>query len=524
MEALNFTDYAGNFLTPNPAKVSLTVTSNVNAPTVTAVTVVRDNLIEVTFDKAMAPGTLSNSTIKLLDGNFADLAPLNITAVTAKTGNKTFQIALDDAPALPFNNGVFNGTFVFTDSITDSVGNKLSTTNRSVSVTRDVTGPTVASVKHVKASSTPGATYGGVSLATGVVVVQLNEAVTKGTLAGLKLIDNNGADVTTAYIDAAQVTAAMVNVDDATEVVIPLKAVVPTTLTSFTLRLPASAALDKSLNTNGSTAAVNTFVTVPGTGATSDTLAPNATAVAVAAGNELQIAVTEVNSLNASTVLDLNNYRLDGAPLPAGTYATVTGTTPNFTINLFLPAGSISQSRNYSVNVSGIKDAAGNTMTTKAFNTVALVDDVKPELKTATLNANGTLTLGYSEALSAVIAASDLAVTVNGKKVATSEVAVAAGTGADASKDVVTVKQLVDLGADLAYGGGDDTLYIEVDGVAGYTAADIFISTGSYLAGNNNVAYDLTKSSTLKVATIATPVADDADNNTLKGNTTITVK
>lgn len=420
MEVLNFTDYAGNFLTANPSKTTVTVASNVNAPVVSTVNVVRDNLIEVTFDKAMAPGTLTNSTIKLLDGNFADLAAGNITGVVAKagSGNKTFQISLDDVPALPFNNGVFNATLVFTNSITDSVGNTLSTTNRSVSVTRDVTAPTVASVKHVKASSTVGANYGGVALANGVVVVQFNEAVTKGTLTGLKLIDNNGVDVTSTYITATEIAAAAVNANDATEVVIQLASVVPSTLTSFTLRLPSAAANDKSLNTNGSTAAVNSFVTVPGTGTTTDSLAPNATGVTVV-GSEIRIAVTEANSLNASTVLDLNNYRLDGAPLPAGTYATVTGTAPSFTINLFLPTGSISESRNYSLNVAGIKDAAGNTMSTTAFNTAALVDDVKPELKTATLNADGSVSLGYSETVTGVTA-SDLAFTVNGKVVATS--------------------------------------------------------------------------------------------------------
>lgn len=527
VEVLNFTDYAGNFLTANPAKTTVTVSANVNAPVVSAVNVVRDNLIEVTFDKAMAPGTLTNSTIKLLDGNFADLAAGNITGVSAKagSGNKTFQISLDNVPALPFNNGVFNATLVFTNSITDSVGNTLSTTNRAVSLTRDVTAPTVASVKHVKASSTVGANYGGVALANGVVVVQFNEAVTKGTLTGLKLIDNNGVDVTTTYIDAAQITAAQVNVDDATELVIPLKAVVPTTLTSFTLRLPAAAAADKSLNTNGSTAAVNSFVTVPGTGTTTDTLAPNATGVTVS-GNTLQIAVTEANSLNASTVLDLNNYRLDGAPLPAGTYATVTGTAPSFTINLFLPTGSISQTRNYSLNVSGIKDAAGNTMSIKAFNAVALVDDVKPELKTATLNADGSVSLGYSEAVTGVTAA-DLEFTVNGKVVASTSLNVAAiTTGAEAGKTSVT--------ADLSYAdtdgtasNGNEVLYIDVEGSAttGYEAGvDILVSTGTYTALNAGT-FNFNNASTIKAGTVASPAnGADGEGNTLKGSTTITVK
>ena len=529
VEVLNFVDYAGNFLTPNPVKTTVTVSANIVAPVVTDVKVVRDNLLEVSFDKAMAPGTISKSTIKLLDGNYSDIASANITGVVAKanTGNKVFQISLDDSPALPFNNGSFTGTLVFTDSITDSVGNKLSQTTRSFTLTRDTVAPAVVSVKHVKANSAVGANYGGVSLAEGAIVVKFNESISKGTLTGLKLIDNNGVDVTSTYLTGTELTAAAVSSLDSTELVLPLATEVTTAsgITSFTLRLVAGSTNDLSLDTNASTAAVNTFATVPGVSSTGDTTAPDVTGVTVGTGNVIQIAVTEAGSLDSSTVLNLNNYRIDGAPLPAGTYITVTGSAPSYTINLHLPGGSVSESRNYAVNVSGIKDTTGNTMGIKAFNTVALVDDVKPELKTAVLNTNGSLTIGYSEVLAGVIADSDLAVTLNGKVVDTGSVTAIAGTGSETGKDVVTVQVSVYDGGDSTYGDGNEVLYIDADGVAGYSAADdILISTGSYLAAVGGTDFNLNNATTLKIGTVASPVTADGDSNAIKGNTVITVK
>lgn len=529
LEMLNFVDFAGNYLTPNPVNASVTVSSNVIAPNISGVTVVRDNLVEVTFDKAMDAATLNNTTVRLLDGNYTNIAPTNIVSVLPKanTSNRVFQITLDDTPALPFNNGVFTGTLVFTDSIQDSVGNKLSTTNRVVSISKDTTSPSVSTVSFKKADTT-GATYGGVALTNGAVVVKYNEGVTKisSVVGTLRLIDNNGVDVTSTYITNTQMAAASVNPNDNTELVIPLATTVTaaSNISSFTLRLPAAVTEDLSVAGNDSNSSVNTFNVEAGSNTSGDTTRPVIVSATPAANNVIQIAVTEAN-LDNSTATNLNNYRLDGAPLPTGTYVTITGTSPNFVISLNLPAGSISSSKDYALNVSGIKDTAGNVASMFVDNTVALVDDVKPELKTASLNTNGSLTLGYSEALAGIVAASDLVVTLNSKVVDTAQLTLVAGTGGETGKDVLTVDQLVDQGTNAAYGGGDDTLYIDVDGIAGYLAGtDIFISTGSYTALQDGVVFDLRNSSTLKVATIATPVTVDGDGNTLKGNTSVTVK
>lgn len=489
IEILNFVDFAGNFINPNPVSSTVTVSQNISAPVITDVQVVRDNLVEVTFDKAMDLSKLTNATVRLLDGNATNLASTNISGITPKanTSNRVFQIALTSvAPnSLPFNtNGVFNATLVFTDSIEDSVGNKLVTTQRSISIVRDTVDPTVVSVKHIKADST-GATYGGAVLTNGAIAVKFNEAVRVGTLTGAILIDNGGNDVTAQYLttDGTTLITPQINADDNTELILPLADTVTTAsnVTGLTLRLPAGAAEDLSLANNDSVASVNTFATVPGTNTAGDTTAPVAANVTATAANVIQLSVTETNDLDTNTVLNLNNYRLDGAPLPSGTYATITGTAPSYVVNLHLPAGSVSTTRaNYAFNVSGIKDTAGNAMIATAFNNLSLTDDVAPVFTAATLNEDGSATLSFSEVLAVDPANADFEITLDGAVVAVGDYSITAITvGSEAGKYALVV-------------------------------------TG----------VDLNDASTLTIKTVdPSPVtAADAAGNTLKVGTTITVK
>lgn len=534
LEIISFKDYAGNLLSPNKVNASVTVAGDVAAPVVTSVKVVSDNAIEVTFDKAMDPSTLTAGNIRLLDGNSTNLVNNFAAPVAKDSTNKVFTIAIDNNPALPFNNNVFNGTLVLTDSIKDAAGNNLVTTSKPVTITKDLTAPAVASMKFVKADSAPGANYGGVSLANGVIAIKYNEKVAKSPTAsatGIVVIDNNGTDVTSTYINATAINNAAINANDNTELVIPLQGSVPAGTTSLTFRFPGNLVVDDSLTQNKDAAFVKTVQVESGTVVT-DTTAPVVTSVTGGAGNVINIAVTEANALDAGTVQDLNNYRLDGAPLPEGTYAEITGTAPNFVVKLHLPEGSISTTRsNYVVNVSGLKDKAGNTMTAFAANTVALTDDVKPELTSATLNSDGTISLGFSETLAVGPDADDLVVTINGSELQvganTAYTAVLQSSGADAGKSVVTVSTSYDAGTDVDGdtsndGDGDEKLYIDVDADGTFNSAvDILVATGTFTsanAGTFNLNSPLVTS--LKVATAPTPdTAKDTANNFLKGDT-----
>jgi len=535
LDILNFQDFAGNFLTPNPVKTSVTVTSDAVAPSVTNVQVLRDNLVRVTFSKSINASTLNESTVKLLDGNYTDLAASNIIGIVkapTDTNNTVFDIKLKDTPALPFNNGVFNATLVFTDSIKDTLGNAMVTTNRAITLTRDTVGPQVSSVKFVKADST-GAKYGGVDLTHGAIVVKFNESVSLGDLTGTTIIDNNGKDVTDNYL--TDFTGAQVSSDDDTEVVIPLTATIETDddVSSLTLRLPAGAANDLALDTNASSSYVSTFNVEAGTNTAGDTTKPtiafkSVTPKTATDGNVIKVDITEDN-LDTSTVLNLNNYRLDGAPLPSGTWITIDTSGSVHTVNIHLPHGSVDETGNHILNINGIKDQAGNVAAPFAKNDVVLTDDVAPELSTATLNTNGSVSLGFSEDLAVGPDTKDLVVKLNG---VTLENGTTSGTtapftltpitsGAEAGKYALTVQVKYDAG-DGTDGNGDETLYIDADGNGLLTPGDIKVSTGTFNPSDAG-DYDLNKASKLVIGTVASPAtAADAAGNTLAGNASIT--
>lgn len=539
VELLNFTDFAGNLLASH--NTTVTVEADTTAPAVTNVAVVGDSLIEVTFDKAINVSSLVKGTsVKLLDANANDYAAANIGTIVAKpnTSGKTIQFPLVNTPPFPFVNNSFQGTILFTDAVTDTAGNKIAPTSKSVSITKDTIAPSVASLSFKKASTT--GSYAGVALTNGAIVIKFSEKVAKDATivaTNWKLIDNNGADVTSTYLTNAELTAAVVNADDETELVIPLKTAVTTAsgITSFTVRMPAGQVDDLSLGANTNAAYVGTVAVEAGTTPANDTTAPIVSYIGVNANNQIELAVTEAEALDNSTVLNLNNYRLDAKPLPAGTYITIgTAVGGVYPVYINLPAGVTAESRDYSLNVSGIKDAAGNTSTAFFSNSVTLVDDVQPELTSATLNNDGTISLGFSEDLQNATdpAVTDLVVTINGKVLADTT---AGGTvayaltpvtvGAEAGKYVLTVSGVVDDGADSTSGTADDILYIDVDADGAFDPAiDIQVATGATVSAGavslKNVAI-----TSVKVGTVAMPTTGaDAEGNTLKGDTEITVK
>ncbi|WP_314303929.1 Ig-like domain-containing protein [Brevibacillus parabrevis] len=561
VQVLNLKDFAGNLL-PNFTS-NVTVTADATAPTVTNLNVVRDNLIEVTFDKAISLASLqATGAVKLLDGNSTDLAGGNITGITAKanTGGKTFRIALDNTPALPFVNGSFSGTLVFTDSVTDTAGNKIAPTNKPFTLTMDTAVPTVASLTFKKANAT--GTYAGVALTNGAIVVKFSEAVTKDAAmataaANWKLISNAGADVTTTYLTNTELAAAAVNTDDPTEVVIPLKTKITTAsgITSFTVRMPAGQVDDLSLSANTNAASVNNVAVeadeVPASDTAVPTIAWGSVGGNATTGNTFSLTVSDNVDVDKATLLDLNNYRLDGAPLPAGTYITITGAASPYTVTVNLPVDAITADKDFALTVSGFKDKAGNTAVTFTKNNVALKDYVAPELTAAALNTDGTLSLTFSEAVNTGVGKeADFALKVNGSTAfntgANKAFTIADGVGAEAGKYVVSVQKSVygiaaTVGSVAVNGQTHTTAnptdvvkftFIDVDGSQTYNTGDILISavdTGSTtavpFAADGN--YNLNSASALKIATIVSPslVKDTSGaTNVVKGNKEITVK
>ncbi|BAD77471.1 surface layer (S-layer) glycoprotein [Geobacillus kaustophilus HTA426] len=527
---LNFKDYANNFLQPNPTTKSFTVSSDAVAPTVQDVKVVRDNLIEVTFDKAMDASTFAGYT-RVLDLNGNPQGGTITATIKSGTAGKTVRLALGSA--VPFNDsGVFSGTLVLGNGIKDVNGNAKSATTHSITLTKDTARPTVAGASYVAA----GGQYAGNTYANGAIVLKFNEDVAK-IGSDFRLITAGGEDVTS-RLNAGGVA---VNNDNNTEVIIPLNSSL--SAGTYTLRVGNDVVQDLSTQANRNAAAVTT-VTV---GASSDSSKPvvnegSVSAVAATSqtsGTTISLTMTDNVGLDLATVQDVNNYLLNGKPLPSGSYVTIahgsgssSSAATNITVTLNIPAKSITKDGQYALNINNIKDKAGNIADPKVAN-VRLNDDVSPELKTATISSNGLLVLGFSESVNSVGATtpSDFQFVVNGVEVATTSngniVQFNDGTGTDAGKYVVTFKAKVDQGADNNVSTtADNRLYLDVNGNNAFdSGTDILVQTGTTKAVGD-VTLDVNLLSALKVKVVNNAAVKDQSTlqNPIQVGTTITVK
>ncbi|MGY0372882.1 Ig-like domain-containing protein [Clostridium sp. JNZ J1-5] len=527
---LNFKDYAGNFLQNNPTTTSFTVTPDAIAPVVQNITVVRDNLIEVTFDKAMDTTTFAgNSRVLDLNGVARDGG---ITAtVKSNTSGKTIRLAL--AATVPFNDSnSFAGTLVLGDSIKDKSGNAIASTNRAITITKDTVRPTVLGTAYVA----PGGQYSGTTYANGAIVVKFSEEVTAPG-SDIKLITSNGVDTSASLSIAARA----VNTNDAKEVIVPLTGGLTTG--NYIVRVGNDVVQDLSTQLNKNVASTIAVKVDSSSDTTKPIVVSPATshtaATTQSTGTTIVVNITDNVGLDLATVQNVSNYLLNGKPLPAGSYITIAhngsstdtaATDVSATINI--PAMSITKDDTYTLNVNNVKDKAGNVALPKVDNAIVLVDDVSPELKTATISSNGLLVLGFTEDVSAVAAGTlnDLQFTINGTQVAvaknTNIVAFADGTGTDTGKYVLTFKALVDNGADNNAGTtADNRLFLDVDGSGAYNAGDILIQTGTTKVVGA-VDLDIANVSTLKVKVVDSTTVKDASSltNPIKVGTTITVK
>jgi hypothetical protein len=551
LSLLNFKDIALNLMVINPLATTVTVTADSTAPTVTSVNVIGDNLVEVTFDKAMNPATLTTGTVKFVDPNLTTAGTATPTVKANTTDNKTFTVAIT---GVTFNTaGTFTGLLSFTDSVKDATGNAIVPVTKSITLTKDTTSPTVVSSQYKNLDTYAGITNAG----KGFIVVKFNEKVnTSAANTAYGVLNDLGTAV------ATPISAVAVNPNDPTELVLSLNAAVVSTVKSYTVVLPTSAVVDLSSQTNPSASANLTVDVSAGVPSVSDVTAPvlaSATETAATtstSGSAIALAFTEAGSgLDVSTVTNINNYRLDGAILPAGSYIEVL--TPT-TATIHIPAGTIAKSKStYALNVSGIKDKAGNVMTPFVKSTITLVDDIKPVLTSGVLNTNGTVSLGFSEDMATGVAKqAGLQVKVNGSAAfttgANTALVLADGLGSDAGKYVLSAKKstqtLAMAAGTLTANGATYTSSIATDGITfsfidvdasnTYTTGDILLSyidtnaacgsPDATLVANGN--YDLNNASAITITSSGTTITDASlitntpVGNLLKGATTITVK
>ncbi|MGG1233499.1 Ig-like domain-containing protein [Brevibacillus formosus] len=395
LDIVGLLDAAGNTINPNPTSKTFTVSVDANAPVVSSVEAYGDKAVVVTFSKKMNATTVTTAgNITLKD---EALNPVNVGTVAALAGDTT-----GTKFVVPVNTGVTlysgavtsrNLTVVFTDNLKDNLGNKVAVASKSVTLNKDVTAPTVASVSFVKDSDDK----------LQSVTVEFSEAVGTAnplSTANFSVVDQDGVDQTAAWVSYLNATP---------EVSGKKVTYKPTTAAAkygqYTLSFKQGLVKDTAENANNS-AAFSKAIDL-GTQATGE--------FKLGAGAATYTAATQVIEVNfgravkggnvAGSATEASNYTLNGVALPAGSVVLKAASSSQVAV-ITIPAEFIPANDSAAVfRVANVQDSKGVTVTPYVA-TLDVKDNKAPVLESARVLDNDTIELTFNENMAAASAAS----------------------------------------------------------------------------------------------------------------------
>ncbi|MFB5191048.1 beta strand repeat-containing protein [Alicyclobacillus fastidiosus] len=482
LQVVNEADSSNNYTSTTQ---TFGVTSDTAAP-VASVAAVNDHTVRVTFSKKIDASTIETSgagsalkNISLLESNGTNVASSATVAPTANdTTGTEYDITYTASPSEWNSNGQLPLTVVFTNGITDVAGNTMNPSTQTVTLTKNTVVPQATNIEFANAGAkVDGSTIG----ANGAFVVTFNEPVQNNNV-----LDTQYTAVTNAgSTDSLGTLTATYDANGDKNILILSPASAPSsTASTETFYFNPGAFTDTSVAANTSASQTITANLASGVAAT-DTTAPTVTITGASASlvsglNHNEFTYTVDPDVNTSTVLNTNNYRLNGAALPSGSYATIDTSNPALdTVTVHLGTGTIKTDGTYSVSVLNIADKAGNVAQTAVANE-NLTSDVAPTLKSATFNNDGTLTVAFSKEVTGSTGNdSDFTVKLNGQTLtagdATNGFTVADGTGALVGDVIVT------FGSGVTVNTGDTVTV----GVSGSHVVD---ADGNVVSGTNTVS------------------------------------
>lgn len=455
---LNLSDFAGNLVSPNPYKATVSVTADVQSPAIKSVVATNESTVEVTFSKNVDYNSLLGN-VRLLD---AYGVSQGYFTPYATSDPKVFKLV---APATLTTNfpssGSFTGSIVFGATVKDTLGNTLADAfTQAIAFSKDTVAPTVASASYTSGKG---------------LIVKFSEAVKlPATLvSGIKLINDSTGNVTDVP------TAPTFSTDLKT---LTFASVTGLSTGTYTLRLPSGVVIDTASAKNALAA---TIVSVSVTAASSsDTVKPTLTVTpnVYSDGKSekvIKYSVQDASGLNVATLRDTNSYTLNSKALPAGSYVVTNYGSSNASskavdVELYIPASGISSTDSYAFVINGLADTAGNAIT-PVLTQLTLTDAVSPVLSTAVVSSGDStvLVVGFSEEVQNV-AISDLVFKINGVAV-TPINAIKQTSGTDKNKYYVqfnsaTVGTKLDLSASTV-----NTISVTVADTATFT--DLYANT-----------------------------------------------
>ncbi|MFD2442815.1 Ig-like domain-containing protein [Bacillus sp. CGMCC 1.16607] len=393
------------------------------APAVSSIKVDGENVFEITFDENLSADLANGSTLKVYKGT----TPLTPDAVTdVNNDNKTFRITLPYGSVYAAGEDSSDIRVVL-EGYKDAQNNVGVNKEQTVSFVKDTIKPTVQKAEYKNGDVTltfsealgakAAASYSANMFVTDLNGVRYDVRTTLSASGAKELLAPNAitAGAKTLVLDAS-------NLPDG----------------AYTLNVQAGAFSDQA-NTPNDNATQNISFT-KGAAATTDTTAPAVVNVAEKSGTKGVFTVEFDEPVKGGAVVgsatNPANYLINGSAIPSD--STIYLSTDKKTATVTLPAGSITSSGTKLITVKDVHDLAGNMMN-QVTVTASLTDNLKPELKSASINAANSLVLTFSEAFGTAagqpVDAGDLLIKVNGATVPDAQVT---KDTADPTKYVIT--------------------------------------------------------------------------------------
>ncbi|MED4780349.1 hypothetical protein [Brevibacillus choshinensis] len=516
IEVVNLQDGAGN-TTPIATK-TFTVDVDVNAPQVSSVEAKGDKAILVTFNKKVKVASLAGK-VNAIDA--ASFAPITLDAAVAATPGAT---TTDTQVLIPVTSTLYSNAtsktvnVMFSAGIEDALGNKGAAVQKTVTLTKDATAPSVTGVTFAK-NTAGDVTSLTINLNEGLAA--MNAAAVTAAAGKVKVLAPDGTDVTATFVDAAGSVTPVAAY--ATKVVLETGTAADVANLQpgkYTIIVQSGFATDKSEAGNASTAftgtvefgvtAPSTGWTIPAAGVVSDNANTNVITV--------PFGVVVKGGAVAGSATDVANYSINGKALPAGTIIVLNAAKDEATITI--PAETYAKTDAAAIfTVANVQNASGVAVT-PFTKTLQVTDNTAAVLNSGVLNADNSVTLGFNETLTTHPAAGDFEVSINGTVVTAALAQAGQGTGSDTGKYVLNLAALVKYDTT----AGATTSYIDLNGDSIVDTTDITLSTtgdvtSTFKFSTSNLITDI------KVGTVATALtAADAATNKAKSGVTVDVK
>lgn len=389
---VNLTDAAGNV--NSLVNKDFSVTQDTVAPTITSVEPYGDNQVLVTFGKKMKASTVvkANIAVKNDQLNAADSAT-EVSALPGDTTGTKFLLNVDPTGLYTTAKPSHTFTLLFkANALEDSLGNKLETATRTVTLTKDSVAPEVTGTKIVK-NSAGEVTAIELTFSEGLAAKASNAIAFPTTV-----VNSNGVIKNTSDIFGTVTSAAVAKGSKTVRFNLATPAVVSG---EYSIDFAKNLVTDNAFGTPNQSKAYSTVLNFGKETAATNYTIPQGNVINVGGSNN-KFQVTFPDSVKggkvAGSATDLSNYTLNGSALPEGTTITLNSAQTIATITL-PTTQSVAKNDNEAIfTINNVQTLSG--VSNKAFTkTLVIKDNTAPKLTSARVLSDKSVELTYDEAV-----------------------------------------------------------------------------------------------------------------------------